>query len=631
MKTLLPILCLLVFLCCLISCDQNEDKSDDDNVSGQDDDDDNDNNDDNDDDASYPFCEVDEARVDELLKSMTLRDKIAQMYVVGVQVLPWFDVGNAKRLVEQIGVGGVFIQPGTGLGLWPEWTVANTNKLQTWATGRNTPIPLLIVCDQEGGIPQAVSDVTGGTDTPGNLGIGAAFDPQVSFDSYSIMGQQLFELGINNAYAPVAELTVSPDEPSMYTRCFGQDTQDVSANTKQAVRGFQSNLIVATAKHFPGHSTAPGDEHTELTINDDSESDVRKYNLPPFEAAIEAEVDMMMITHSNYRAWEPSLPTTFSKKIVTTLLRDELGYEGLIVTDDMNMGSIMNLPWDEHPDVLAVFAGVDLVLDTGADGDAAYGIHPANEQWDFKVAGQIEAVEQAVNEGRIDADQIDDSVRRILRTKMKYCLFDNPFRDGQTVRQKMDTEEQRNLAKLLHQKAITLVRNDDGLWPLDPDAGQKVHVVSISPFQSQMYPGAYWGNIASTSLLTEIKNILPDATGTLFDVEPSANYIDATVDAAEQADPDVLVIGTYHAYYHEDQQNLVRALLDLGRPAIMVAFALPYDLIALPEVTTYLATYSNRDIAAQTAAKAIFGLIEPEGKLPVDLPGLYEYGHSAVK
>lgn len=633
MKKCLIFVFLLLALTCFMSCETQDDgaPSPDSGDSDDDDDDDDDNDDNDDNDFSYPFCDVDETEIDQLLTGMTLREKIAQMYVVGAQVTPWFDIGDAKRFIEQVGVGGVFIQPGTGLGLWPGWTVANTNTLQSWAAGRSNPIPLLIVCDQEGGIPQALNDLTGGTDTPGNLGIGAAFDPQVSFDSYALMGAQLYEMGINNAYAPVAELTISPDEPSMYTRCFGEDTQDVAENTKQSVAGFQSNLIVASAKHFPGHSTAPGDEHTELTINSESESEVRKNNLPPFEAAIDAQVDMIMITHSNYLAWEPSLPSTFSKKIVTTLLRSELGHEGLIVTDDMNMGSIMNLPWDEHPDVLAVAAGVDLVLDTGGDGGPAYGIHPDNEKWDFTLEGQIDTVELAVNEGRIEAAQIDQSVRRILKTKMKYCLFDNPFRDEQAAVQNIDTDEQRKLAHKLHQKSITLVRNDDALLPLDPDSAQKVHVVAISPFQSQMYPGAYWGNISGTSLLTEVKAIVPAATGTLFDVAPSANYIDITVEQAQQADPDILIIGTYHASYHEEQQDLVEALLDLGHPVVLVALALPYDLMAIPEITTYLATYSNRDIATRTAAQAIFGLVEPQGRLPVALPGLYDYGHSAAK
>ena len=604
------------------SSETHSDSDDDDNDTTDDDDDD------DNDDAAEPFCAVDEAQVEALLAPMTLRRKIAQMYVVAAPVAPWFDFGNAQRFVEEIGVGGVYVQPGTTIGFWPEWTTQSINKIQTWALGGEQPIPVLVACDQEGGIPQAINSINGGTDTPGNLGLGATFDPDAAYRGYGIMGQQLAAVGINNSYSPVAGLMISSEESSMYTRCFGEDPEHVSAMVAEAVRAFQENLVIATAKHFPSHSTAPGDEHRGAVFNDESRQAVRDRYFPPFQAAIDAGVDMIMTTHATYSAWGDQ-PVTFNRELVTDVLRGELGFTGLIVTDDMNMGSITNVPWDEHPHVLAVAAGADLVVDIGGDDEMMFGMHPDNRQWALDVEGQIDAIEAAVLDGRIDATQIDQSVRRILRAKMKYCLFENPLHDPTAARAHLSTPEQEQTARELQAAAITLVRNDLDLWPLDPDAGLKVHVVGISPYQSLMYPDAFWGNFAATSLLWEVRKLDPTVTGDMFDVEPPNFTIDRLITRAEAAAPDVLVIGSYHGNFHQQQRALIDGLLELGIPTILVSLAMPYDLLAFPDVSTYLATYSNRDVALETAARVLFGLAEPTGRLPVSLPGLYDAGWSA--
>jgi beta-N-acetylhexosaminidase len=212
---------------------------------------------------------------------------------------------------------------------------------------------------------------------------------------------------------------------------------------------------------------------------------------------------------------------------------------------------------------------------------------------------------------------------------MKYCLFESPYRDVQQAISQVNTPDQIDRSKSLHEQAMTLIRNEKNLVPLSQASDLNIHVVSISMFQSVMYPDAYWGNLSGTSLAREVKKLYPAATWDVFDVEPPDGYIDALVANAQTASPDVLIIGTYHAYYHSQQQKLVNALLDLEVPTILVALALPYDLMAFPEIPACLATYSNRTIAIETAARALFGLADPQGRLPVRLPGLYDYGWSA--
>ena len=634
----LMLLCLLACAITLAACDDDDDdtETDDDAVDDDFDDDAVDDDDDAidddvaDDDFVYPFCEIDESAIDLLISQMTLRQKIAQMYVLPAQVLPWFEIGDARRFVEEIGAGGVFIQPGTTIGFWPEWTVESINKIQTWALSGDFPIPALVVCDQEGGIPQAINAITGGTDTPGNLGLGATFDPDAAYQSYRIMGEQISALGINNAYAPVAGLMLSPEESSMYTRCFGEDTDQAAAMVRQAVRGFQENLVIATVKHFPSHSTASGDEHWGAVYNEESAEAVRNKYFPPFQAAVDAGVDMVMTTHATYEAWG-DVPVTFNRELLIDVLRGEMGFSGLIVTDDMNMGSITNMPWTEHPHVSAVVAGVDMVLDVGGDDEMMFGMHPDNEQWAIDVEGQIDAIESAVQSGRIDAAQIDASVRRILRAKMKYCLFENPYRNPTQAEARLQTPAQELQARELHEAAITLVRNDAGLWPIDPETGLKIHVVCISPYQSQMYPDAFWGNLATSTLYREMRKLAPNVSGDFFDVEPGAFTRNRLISNATAAAPDLLVIGSYHGNYHEGQKALINGLLELNIPTILVALAMPYDLLAFPNVSTYFATYSNRDMAVETAARILFGLAQPGGRLPVSLPGMYDAGWSANK
>ncbi len=626
-KWLLILLAALFILA--ISCNDDDDSGD--GKAVEDDDDNNDDNDDDsqdDDDSSSQFCQKDQNEVEAILSKMTLREKIAQMYMVGVTTLPWFELSDAMRYIKEMGVGGVFAAPLTFIGFWPDWTAMNANWVQSLAMSRQNPIPLLIAGDQEGGIPQALCHLTGGTDQPGNMGLGASFDPDVTYQSYGIMGEQLNAVGINTDFAPVLGLMVSHEEVSMYTRCFGELTSEVKAHARAATLGLRENLVIATAKHFPSHSTAPGDEHLTLPVNTDDEATIRENYFPPFEAAIKAGADMIMTTHVVYQAWENGLPSTFSHRIFTEILREELGYEGVIVTDDMNMGSLTFGQWEDHPDVLAIQAGADLILDLGGDQEPPYGMSAHyRDNYAFDLAGQIDAVLDAVGDGRLSEDRIDESVRRLLLLKMKYCLFETPYVDETIANDVVGTADQIEASAEFHARAITVVRNDQGIWPLNPDPQSHIHVISPRSVLLEMYPGANWGTIAGSNLLKHVRDIIPTATGEQFGLYPNNFTINRIIANAENSGADYIVVGVYNALSDDRQTTLVKGLLALGIPTVVVALAMPYDLMAFPEATTYVATYSNRDLALETFAKALFGKVEATGRLPVSLPGLYDVGH----
>jgi beta-N-acetylhexosaminidase len=580
---------------------------------------------------SYPYHAVDEDAVAGFMDRMSLEQKVAQMYLVGVSLLPW-EQEETRSLIRDLEVGGVFLQPVTGVVAGaPEVTAEITNALQALALENEFPVPLFIACDQEGGIPQALSRITGGTDQPGNMGLGATFDPNSTYLSYGIMGAQLSALGINATFAPVLGLMPSPEEPSMYTRCFGQLAAHVTPHAAQAVRGLQEQLVMATPKHFPSHSTAPGDEHFMLPVNREDEQTVREHYLPPFIAAIQAGADMIMTTHAVFTAWEDGLPSTYSHRIFTELLRGELGYRGLIVTDDMNMGSVTLTEVEEHYDVLAILAGADVILDIGANGEPPFGVAPGNRRHAWDVRGRMDAVLAAVADGRIPEERINGSVGRILRMKHRYGLFSDPFTEVDQVPARVNTPEQVRLSAELHGKAITLLRNEEGLWPLDPGAAARIHVVCPAALLSVMYPGAAWPTIAESTLLDAVRAVQPSASGGLFDADPLPHQVSSQIRDAAASGADVLVIGTYNALYHEGQKELVQGLLALEIPAVLVAVGMPYDLLAFPDAATCLVTYSNRDLALETAARVLFGEIIPGGRLPVSLPGLYDVGWSALE
>ncbi len=572
----------------------------------------------------YPYCEIDDAQIDDLMGRMSVREKIAQMYFVGAQSFPFIQLEEMRVLIEDIKVGGIFVQPMTGVGLTAGWSAVNVNQLQAMAVFSEYGIPLIISVDQEGGIPQALNNLTAGTDQPGNLGLGATFDPLTAYESYHVMGEELAAVAINAAFAPVAGLSISHEEISMYTRCFGEQTDNVSALTAQAVRGFQKNLVMATAKHFPSHSTTPGDEHFDLTVNEEDEQSVREKYLPPFVASIEAGTEMIMMTHSIYRAWGDE-PAVFNKAVVTDLLRNELEFEGLIITDDMNMGSITLNEWDESPDVMALAAGVDVILDAFRNDPPPFG-DVSDYNWSFEVAVQIEYVYDAIMDGRLFLENIEESVRRILRSKMKYCLFEDPFADVATAKEVLASDEHFESSRRLHEKALTLVRDNDGVLPLD--AAAHVHVVCPMFAQLEMYPGAAWGNIAGTDLLAQVQKISPSATGDTFLAGDLPINTPKLADRAANSGADALVIGVYNALYYEHQINMVERLLELGMPTVVVALAMPWDIMAFPNISTYLATYSNRDLAVETAARFLFGQAEATGRLPVSIPGMYDVGWS---
>ena len=574
------------------------------------------------------FCATDDEAVEQILARMSVRDKAAQLFVVGAAGRPHWMPKATRTLVRDYGVGGVFLQPLKNMPMGGADAIAKTvNRFNELAREHDPAIPLLFPIDQEGGIPQALQSLFGGTDGPGNPALAATGDPEATRTAYAIMGREVRAVGGNVAFAPTLDRMPSPEQRPMYTRTFGDSTEVVTAHAAPAVEGFQSEGTVACIKHFPGGGMAFADPHYGAPVETRTEAEFRRDELPPFAAALDAGADMVMTTQVRFAFWDDLYPATFSKTIKVDLLRKELGFDGVLITDDMGMGAITGrsdlddkeskaTDWGEENNVLAVQTGSDMVLYVdGVDAE--------------RMGGYIDTVAAAIEDGRIPMAQVDDSIRRILRLKQKYCLFDAAGVDPERAERIAGSEENREtIAKIMH-RGETLVRNDRGLWPLSRTDGKQILVVS--PMRVMFRdPGSTWPNATGTTLGKQIRKLHPNVDLVHYMPGDLEFLMDWAVNRAQATRADVIVVGSYNAHYDPPQAEMIRKIIATGKPVVVVSLATPFGLMDFPEAQTFLATYSFRTLALESAAQAVFGMHEPGGVLPQAIPGLYPAGYSAL-
>ena len=556
----------------------------------------------------------DDARIEAILASMTLREKIAQMFVVGVSNNPYFTPPSTRKMIEDLGVGGVGFQPFRSMFGTPRTLAEMTVRLQKLALSRNPAIPLLVVIDQEGGTHQTFQSRFGGTDGPGNMALGALDDPATTRAIYRMMGAEIRSWGANMTYSPVLDMPVLPDAGHMSTKGFTADPAAASRHAAAAVEGLRDAGVIGAIKHFPAGGATAIDPHAD-DVSIDLPADVLEtVHLAPFVAAIEAGAELVMVTSFAYDAYEPGRPASLSARVKIDLLRTKLGYTGLITTGAMDMPAFRR-DFGEDVGVLAIRTGADLML--YVDAGNAKGL-----------AAKIDAIADAVEAGDLPASRIDESVRRILKTKAKYGLFDAPLPNPDAAEAFCGSDAHQRIAKQAIADAITLVRNDDGVWPLDPESEREVLVVS--PWRYMLHaPGDTWPNMAGTTLGREIEAIGRNVKTVHYIPGNLPFLMERAAEVAENTTADVIVVGTFNAHYDPPQQEMVRAILKAKRPVVVIALGNPFELADFPAARTYLAVYNFRTLAQETAAETLFGRHRPRGRLPVAIPDLYPVGHAA--
>ncbi|MFF3610381.1 glycoside hydrolase family 3 protein [Streptomyces sp. NPDC002580] len=559
--------------------------------------------------AAGPHAHAAGARGDTALRAlisrMTLEEKVGQLFVMRVYGhsatapdqadidanLEEIGVRTAAELIAKYRVGGIIYFAWAHNTRDPHQIAALSNGIQRASLEQPRGLPLLISTDQEHGIVARVGKPA--TLFPGAMALGAGGSRADAREVGRVGGAELRALGIRQDYSPVADVNVNPANPVIGVRSFGADPDAVAGLVAAEVKGYQASGVAATAKHFPGHGDTAVDSHFGFPVITHSRELWSTLDAVPFRAAIRAGIDSIMTAHIMVPALDPAGdPATLSHPILTGILRGELGYDGLVVTDALGMEGVRTKYGDDRVPVLALKAGVDQLLNP-PDLDVAWN-----------------AVLNAVRGGELTEARLDESILRVLRLKSKLGLLSDPYVRDANVDRVVGTPGHLRAADRIAERTTTLLVNKEGLLPLSRRRTPRVLVVGADPASPSLSDGP-----PTTVLAGALTELGFTATALSTGTAPSAATIARAVAAA--ADADAVVVGTYNVTATGSQKTLVERLLATGVPVIAVAVRNPYDIAQLPGVGACLAAYSWTDVELRAAARVIAGRADPRGRLPV--------------
>jgi beta-N-acetylhexosaminidase len=479
---------------------------------------------------------------------------------------------NLRRLLADPRVAGVTLYGRLNIDN-AEQTRRLTEDIQK-AAGR----PLLIAVDQEGGQLTAAGPET--THFAGNMALGATGDPGLAEQVGRAIGTELRALGITVNYAPVADVASRPWNPSLGIRAFGEEPALVGEMTAAMVAGLQSAGVAATIKHFPGKGEATVDPHHGLPVLDLDLDRLERVEFPPFRAGIEAGAHLLMVGHYGLPAviGDRTTPTSISEVAIKELIRGRLGYEGVIVTDALDMGGFGSAATE-----LPLSAGADLLL----YGPAQVGSLPS---WRGEVNPRLEKLSTWIS------------------------AHEQPPLTA------VGASDHQALAATLARRSLTLVRDSPGLLPIKIGADDRI--LAVMPRPTDLTP-ADTSSMVQPGLASAIRTRHRFTTELLINQEPSQSEIGAVLEAA--ANHDLIVAGTIDA--GAGQAEFVETLVETGKPVVAVALRTPYDLARYPTAGTYVCTYGIHPASMEALAAALFGEASMSGRLPAAVPGLYPVGH----
>jgi beta-N-acetylhexosaminidase len=537
-----------------------------------------------------------------VLATLDLRARAAQL------VMPWVAGGyaalddpamvGAARWVDSLGVGGVIISIGS-----PLEAAARLNHLQ-----RLAQVPLLVASDLEGG---TAFRLVGGTAFPTNMGVGASGREQDAWEMGKITAIEGRAVGIHLTFSPVADLNNNPANPIINTRSFGEDPAAAARLVAAAVRGTQEHGMLATAKHFPGHGDTGTDSHIALPVIAAGWARLDSLELVPFRAAIGAGVAAVMSAHvampeltgGDVRA------ATLSPAILTGILRDSLGFEGLAVTDALDMGALVSAYGPGEAAVLALEAGSDLLLQP-ADPSAA-----------------VEAVVHAVETGRVTPERLERSVRKLLELKARLGLLEERLVPLDSVAARVGIRPHLEAAARVTERSIVLVR--DSLGAVDSLRRRG------GPFTLLLYADET-NPTAGRMFAAELRRL--GHTPTVVRLGPASGP--ASYDSARAvlaAERPVVVAAAVRVSAWRGTLGLPDSLAALieatasARPTTLVSLGSPYLILQVPGVQGYLLAWAPGALSEAAAAAALAGTLPITGTLPIRLPPLYPLGHGLVR
>ncbi|MET9319057.1 glycoside hydrolase family 3 N-terminal domain-containing protein [Streptomyces sp. NPDC003038] len=554
-----------------------------------------------------PARHPDRAGLRGLVEGMSLAEKVGQLFVSRAyghsatdpdpvdaeKNLALFGVRTAAELVSRYHLGGIIYFAWAHNTRTPRQIAELSDGLQRAALTTGPRIPLLLSTDQEHGAVARIGKPA--TLLPGAMALGAAGSPAGAERAARIAGEELAAMGIRQNYAPVADVNVNPANPVIGVRSFGADPGAVAALVAAQVRGYRSARVAATAKHFPGHGDTETDSHVGLPVMRHTRAQWEQLDEPPFRAAVEAGADAVMTAHIVFPALDPSGdPATLSRPIVTGLLRERLGFRGVVVTDALDMAGVRQKYGDGRVPVLALKAGCDQLLNP-PDLGLAY-----------------RSVLAAVESGELTEERIGESVLRILELKSRRGLFEEAHPAARRVDALVGAPGHLKAADEIAAATTTLLANPVNLLPFDPAARPRLLVTGTDPVSPTGTTGP------PTAVLARELAALGCAATAL----PPARAVAAAPGHA------AVLVCTYNVPEGDGEQRaLVTRLLATGVPVVVVAIRNPYDPARLPTCAAEVATYSWTDVELRAAARVMTGAVRPAGRLPVPVPGRYPLGH----
>ena len=522
------------------------------------------------------------------IRELSLYQKCAQMVMPAVYrgaLNPASkDYQKIIELVKDYGVGGIVLFQGN----------STDQKNMIWRLQSLSKIPLLVSGDYENGLGMRIDDAVS---FPHGMAVGATYNTDYAYQVGNATAIEGRKIGINFNLAPVADVNDNPLNPIINIRAYSQDKKDVSSFVNAFVKGSDDGKMLTSIKHFPGHGNTIVDSHHDLPRISGSKEYLFQNELYPFIQAINKGIKAVMIGHLEVPSLDNNAgtPASLSYPIVTQLLKEELGFEGLIITDAIDMRAITRYYSQEEAAVKAVLAGNDIILSP------------------LKPKEVIDAIYNAVNEGIINESRINESVKKILSAKYWLGLL-----DGNSINGNQEFDKQKILAQRIADESITLLKNDDNILPLNSSEYSSITNVIVTDGVGGLIT-EYFGDI--------LKKKRNDLTSSKITRRSKKRDYDKAKSTALKND--LIIISSFirvnaqqgPVEISSQQQELISGFIKSGKKVILISFNNPYLISKFPDVKTYINTYSNTIFSQEAVLKALLGKIEFKGKLPISIPG----------
>ncbi len=536
-------------------------------------------------------------RVEMVIESLNLRQKVSQLFFVRAFGEPWTEsqasYKKLRKLVETDQVGGVIFFKGKAVD-----QVRLANHLQELAA-----IPLLMAQDMEFGAAMRVEEAT--RIIPA-MGVAATGNPHNAWLMGWITAVEARALGVHQVYAPVVDVNNNPLNPVINVRSFSEDPATVSLYATEFIKGVQSTGLMATAKHFPGHGDTENDSHFTLPVIRHDYARLDTVELPPFREAILAGIASIMSAHISFPnlSDQPLVPGTLDPNVLGRLLVDSLRYEGLIVSDALEMRGVTSVFKPGEAAVAAIHAGVDLII-LSPNEDLA-----------------IDSVVKAVQDNVISEARIDASLRKLLYWKFQLGLFELRESDVANTTSIVGHKDHRVISDRIARESVTLLRNEKNLLPLSPHKQKRILLIGVANDRS--------GTTGKT-LADEMSKYHPSVEFMSLNPRTTPAQQQVILRAARAAD--VTVVATYYTVVVGEltttpgpRERFLRQIQDLTKPSVVLALGNPYTMSTMPNAEAHIVAWSGHEQHEPSIAAALFGASNITGRIPVTIPDLYRIG-----